>query len=137
MREWLSSFRNSRWSGVVPNNLYRKVYAESIRQLLARGARIEVACFADKPELIVGFICYEHTKRDRILHYVFVRSNYRGNGIARALLTQAGIPKGTSFVYTYRTPDSTFFVGGKHMPELAKRREAYKPTEEDLSQELN
>ncbi len=134
LREWLNSFRNSPWAGVVPNNLYKRVMSETVRQLLARGARVDVACYADKPEMIVGFSCTELTPRDKILHYVFVRSYYRNNGIARALLDQAGLSRGGPFVYTFRTPDSRHFPGGRHMPELARRREAYKPTEGDTAE---
>jgi GNAT superfamily N-acetyltransferase len=126
LREWLSSFRSSPWAGVIPNNLYRKVYAETIRQLLSRGARIDVACYAEKPEIIVGFICYEMTPRDKILHYAFIRSDYRGNGIARALMNNAGFLPNQPYVYTFRTRESGYFSGGRHMKELACRKEAYK-----------
>lgn len=138
VREWLSSFRNSRWAGVIPNNLYKKVYAETIRQLINRGARIDVACYEKKPELLLGFICYEHTPRDKILHYVFVRSDYRQNGIGKLLLSTAGFSPGQPYVYTFRTPDSSFFPGGSHIPALARRKEAHKEDAEPRSSgELN
>lgn len=134
VREWTSSFQRSKWSGPIPNNLYKRVYSEAIRQLLERGAVVDVACWKEKPELLLGFICSEHTPRDRILHYVFVRSSYRQNGIAKALLENAAIVK--PFVYTYRTDDAIYLCQGqRHMKELAARREAHKADPEAVPPE--
>lgn len=135
IRQWLSSWRDSKWAGVVPNNLFRKVYAETIRQLINRGARIDVACSSENPDILLGFICSEHTQRDRILHYVFVRSTYRQHGVARLLMNTAGFPKGTPFVYTFRTQDMSYLKGGYHVPALARRKDASKPEESSSSQQ--
>lgn len=136
VREWLNSFRGSRWSGPVPNNLYKKVYGEGIRQLLDRGAVVDVACWKEQPSLLLGFICSEHTPRDRILHYCFVRSAYRQEGIAKALQLGAGIVP--PFVYTYRTDDASYICHGqRHLKELACRRDAYKADPEAPAGAMN
>lgn len=140
LREWLTSFKRSRYAGCVPNDRYKQIYADCIRQLLERGATLLVACNAAAPEIILGFVCTEHTPRDKIVHYVFVREQYRQCGVGRMLLDAAGILKGCEFVYTFRTGDSKYIMGhssdgtplGRHMPELARRQYAYKA---DPSQE--
>lgn len=128
INQWLGrDWRDSKYSGVVPNDQFKRVYAECIRQLLARGATIGVACNPSKPEHLLGWACYEHTPRDRILHFVYVRSLFRGQGLGRALLTEVGFPRGVAYVYTFRTRDSDrFLTGGRHLPALARRRDAYK-----------
>ncbi len=137
VRQWLTSFRNSPWAGPIPNNLYFSVYSETIRQLLTRGAKVLVACNADKPDHLVGFVCTEHTPRDNILHYVFIRPMYRENGIASLLLETAGIPKGSPYVYTFKHLGiKQLPPGGRYMRELACRKEAYRSTAEDVSQDL-
>lgn len=130
LKWWLGSFRTSRWAGVVPNNRYKPVYAETIRQLLARGSTLEVACLEEQPSLLAGFCCSEQTPRDRILHYVFVRPHLRQGGVARKLLDSAGLLRGIPFAYTFRTRDMQYLQAGSyHMPELARRRDAHKPAE--------
>lgn len=133
IRQWNTSYRNSRWAGVIPNNLFRSVNTEQIRQVLSRGAQILVACNSAQPEIILGFLCYEHTPRDRILHYCFVRSYYREAGIARLLMDTAGFPKGSPFVYTWRTDDASLLCqGARHMPELARRKSAHKQEDAEV-----
>lgn len=122
MDSWLRSFRKSPYSGVVPRNLYVQVYSECIRQLLARGARLMVACNPEAPEQILGFICYESPG---VLHYVYVKELYRDSGIAKSLVAYAGLDRKT-MRYTFRTFGSRW-LGGVHQPEIARKKNGVTP----------
>lgn len=140
LNQWLGrEWRDSPYAGCLPNDQFKRFYAEAIRQLLARGATVVVACNPSKPDHLLGWICYEHTPRDRILHYVFVRPMYRSNGLCRSLMDEVGFPRGSTYVYTFRTRDSNRLLsGGTHLPALARRKNAFKPDVEGAPEgELN
>ncbi len=63
-------------------------------QLYDLGA--SVACWTEDPELIIGWRC----SADRILHYVYVKRDYRREGVARLLL---GGLLDTAVIYTHPT----------------------------------
>lgn len=65
-----------------------------VREILARGAALLVACMPDDPETILGWACTE----DGVVHYVFTKRDVRRVGIAKALLA----PFGAGTVYTHR-----------------------------------
>lgn len=55
---------------------------------LLDGGQAVVAAFDESPAYILGWIVF-----GRAIHYVFVRSEHRGQGIARTLLGAAGIDR--------------------------------------------
>jgi len=70
---------------------------------------------------LVGFIAFEEAAVP-VLHYVYVKPVLRGLGFFPSLMEAAGIPEGTSFLYTFRTPDCRQFRNGSHCPAIARRR---------------
>lgn len=48
---------------------------------------MRVACVADEHDAILGWACVDTTLPAPVVHYVYVRSEARRNGIARALLS--------------------------------------------------
>lgn len=70
---------------------------------------------------MLGFIAFEEAAVP-VLHYVYVKPVFRGEGIFPSLLEAAGISEGQSFLYTFRTPDCRRFKGGSHCPAIARRK---------------
>jgi len=125
MAAWLNSYRRSQWAGVVPNNMYHKTHRELITQLLARGMFLIVAVNKEDTDQILGFVAAEKSNKGiAVVHYVFVKDEFRRNGLATKLLSVLGVESnGGSFLYTFRTSDARFFKNAKHVPVLARRKE--------------
>lgn len=122
---WLSSFRKSPWAGVVPNNLYKPVYLETMRQLVERGAEVVCATNPEKPGHILGWLCYERTSDAiPVVHYCFVKPLFRKRGVAASLFAAAGIDPKQRFFYTFKTPAARYFPGGQYEPAIARRQKA-------------
>lgn len=103
--------------------MYRDVQMSTIEHLLGRGARILVASNSERPDQVVGWLCYEDTSRgDRVVHYIFTNAAFTKRGVANALLAAAEIPK--SFTYTHRTQGSACWPGAKFNPGVARRKSA-------------
>lgn len=122
---WVRSFRESPYAGLVPNHLYRSVYESTVTDLLARGAKLFVACSAADPDFIVGFACWEQVPgrfhNRPIVHYVFVREKFRRLGFGKKLLAGMNHSKP---LYTFRFPgvlDAKLRAAGwKHAPYIAR-----------------
>lgn len=121
--EWGESFRKSRWAGNLPNNIYWPAHLEAFQQLLNRGARVLVCCSADYPSVKLGWLVFETTARgERVAHYVYTAPLYRRQGIANFLLAEAGLTK--DCVFTFRTEQARFWPKARHVPGIARRKDA-------------
>lgn len=86
---WLKSYKNSphtrRWS----DQSYDKYQRSKIASLLTRSIVI-VARPVDWNDGILGWLCYEQTDAKYFLHYIYVKTAYRRNGIAARLVDISG-----------------------------------------------
>ncbi len=111
----LRSFRESDAVGLIPMELYYKVFHEVVVLILSRpGIEILVATNPgmEPPNDIQGFVLWEKgpffvggEKRkvtQPAVHYVYVKRNFRGWGVGKALL-RAAVDPGKPFFYTFAT----------------------------------
>ncbi len=127
---WGKGWRESPWSGVVPNNRWHEVFVDSAAQLLARGAVVEVAGVRGDPVPVLGYAVSEAVRDGLALHYVYVKDPYRRRGLGTELVRRAGErhhgqegPRRR--FYTHRTRDSHRVCPSAtwtHAPEVARRR---------------
>lgn len=107
---WANSFRKSPWAGCVPNRLWDSVSRATAGEILDRGARVIVAHkeLPDGKRRVAGYSVSE----PGILHWLYVKRDYRGVGVGRALLVETArtFPAGPR-VYTHRTAASAKFLG--------------------------
>lgn len=104
IRSWTLSLRNQfPFSEMCPDAISK--YAKRVEALIDT-ADVLVACDEQKPSLIYGFICFETGKYLGVeaptLHYAYVRSKFRKNGIANQLFA-AAFNKGDRITYTHLT----------------------------------
>ena len=104
---WLRSYRNSEFGRRIPDDVWgtRWGHAGFIEDALSGWT--DVACLGSDPAFLFGFSCTgvvpappqvqdEFTDPDRkplpwpILHYVYVKRDFRRQGIGRLLVTDAG-----------------------------------------------
>lgn len=81
---WLQQvLTNTRWRhGVDKQNFFR--YREILIAILKKPTvKVTVCALKDDPDIIVGYSVYEKNPTDTILHFVYVRSDWQRQGIAR------------------------------------------------------
>jgi GNAT superfamily N-acetyltransferase len=114
---WANSFRRSPWAGCIPNHLYDEVSRAVAEGIVDRGARVLVAVTPiferenEFPEVrrVMGYSVSEPDRK--ILHWLYVKDDFRGTGVGRALLKET-CPEG-QWSYTFRTRASERFLN-KH-----------------------
>lgn len=107
---WANSFKKSPYAGCVPNRLWDDVSRAAISEILDRGARVTVAAIPlpDGRRRVAGYSVSEPGKR--VLHWLYVKRDYRGTGVGTALLEET-CPAGTAgWSYTYRTKAADNFL---------------------------
>lgn len=113
---WGQSYRKSPWAGTVPNHLWDTVSRETARTILDRGALVLVAVtpIAGREDefpavrRVMGYTVSEPKRK--LLHWVYVKNDYRGTGIGARLL-ETTCPGDDEWRYTHRTHASSRFLG--------------------------
>ena len=84
---WLQSNRNSDFANYINNGDYYDYHDELIESILKRSM---VTMIVDAEDLnhIYGYMVYENSDNDFVLHFIYIKFNYRNFGLAKnALLT--------------------------------------------------
>lgn len=98
---WLKSYRFGDLARNCDNAIYFAEHHKLIERLLKR-CKTFVACAADDPATIYGYICYEHVEGVLVIHYTYVKHTFRNMGIAKELLTETKHdPSQTACLYTH------------------------------------
>lgn len=120
---WIKSFRDSPYAGVIPNHRFFDITHEVIEELLARGAKVEVAAAKHDPTRILGWVCYEPVNGGLAVHYLYVKDPFRLRGLGKTLLERRDVTQenGSKF-YTFRTRAAAYFPDWRHVPEIARRK---------------
>ena len=71
---------------------------DTILKKIIHNSTITLACDPDDPDTVWGYICSD----GELLHFIYVKSAFRGFGIGGCLLRSAGIPKGRMMI-SHRT----------------------------------
>lgn len=96
---WKRSYEASPAVRGADREHYRAEMSRAIRRLCSR-ATVRVACASEDDDHVVGFAAFSQPEGARAeLHYVYVKKDFRGMGIARKLLADVSV--GT---YTFTTP---------------------------------
>lgn len=79
---WLKSFRNSLEGMLQTNDIYYNNHKLLVAELIKRG-NVYILHSKDDASHILGFACIEN---DNILHYIYIKYNYRKLGLANYLI---------------------------------------------------
>lgn len=81
LASWLEDFRGSRWARAI-GGAYYQGHAKVVSKLLDN-ASVMLCVWDSAPDYILGWAC---TGPGAIVHYCYVRNDWRGKGIAKMLL---------------------------------------------------
>lgn len=96
----------------------------TIFDLTNRGCEFRVAYLVGRPEFLFGFVCYETGHPYPLVHYVYIKKDYRENGIGRGLVDVAREGIDGQVRYSHRTKlGEHLFKGGFYTPALARYEE--------------
>lgn len=118
---WAKTFRNSFYSGTCQNRNFHSQMKDTFDFLLSRGMTVILACNKENPDQLFGFVAYEVAENGTfVVHYLYVKPDWRGHKISKALLEAIELPE--KFAYTHHTECSQYYPGGEYRVWLVRRK---------------
>lgn len=109
---WLNNYKQcSHVTRRIRNQVFYVRHQEIIERLLAR-ATTQIACLPDTPDAILGYMVSEHANEPTI-HFCLVKSEAKGLGIARDLLSFTGFDFTKPIYFTHWTDPMDSIVNRK------------------------
>lgn len=110
---WNNLYANVRWvNGFMDRKLFVKYHDILLHILKKPKTETSVCCLKEDEDVIVGYSVVEKTDQDTILHWVFVRNDWQGKGIARDL-----VPKGIT-IATHLTKTGEKILEKRQTPPM-------------------
>lgn len=110
---WKKSYEQAEAVRHSDREHYRVEMPRAIRRLVAQG-EARIAYDPKDEDSLIGFAVFRrHDDAAAELHYVYVKKDFRGQGIARALLE--GVPVTT---FTFLAPTARLRKGWRHTPRF-------------------
>jgi hypothetical protein len=131
---WVSSYRDADSAGMIQVEDWYAVMIPQVTKAIRRpDVQTILACGADDPTQLHGFITADVEERLPLVYYVFVKTHYRrggrgrlwdGHGCARGLFAALSIDPGKPFFYVCETPMvprlRRKIPAAKHMPKYGR-----------------
>lgn len=99
---WLKSFRGSVTAKSISNPVYFDFHHKTIEKILQK-SNVLIACDAADPTQVFGYVVAQNIEGVKVLHYAYVKFAFRGMGLCKLLLQDAGIDKQSGGFYTHET----------------------------------
>ncbi len=94
---WLTGYHESPQGKLIPDAMYWSAFGQKgLVEALVDLSPPTVACLPERPEFIYGWAC----AGQRTLHYLYVRADFRRQGIGAALYQAVGSPQRVTHVTT-------------------------------------
>lgn len=95
---WLKSTRYVGTNVRVPDTVYYGLRRPIVHALLSK-YDVHIAAWDEDDAQIYGFLCAQECHKSKIVYYLYVKSPFRGMGIARRLCEAAGIDDKTPVLF--------------------------------------
>lgn len=89
--KWLKNYKfSSRFAKRIKNDVFYKWHQLILENILRRpNTHVIIAHPTDEPDVNLAFICYEVVDDTKVIHYVFVKPEFRNFGLGRTLYNYA------------------------------------------------
>ena len=105
---WLKSAHAGPALSIIKSPIYYAQHHKLIEEYF-KETQIKIACNPEDTSQILGYICYEvltDVEPLLVVHYCYVKADFRNLGVAKGLLASTGLESGKPFFYTTATKAS-------------------------------
>lgn len=99
---WLKSYRNSHLGSKINSTIFNTEHHKIIEKLLKHSQTI-IAHPSDDSSQIMGYICASYIESNLVIHYIYIKHNFRSLGIGKMLLAAFHNNKDMPILYTHHT----------------------------------
>ena len=98
---WLKAYRNARAVVEVNQTIYYQEHHKLIEKLLTRGQTLIIGAAGD-PATIYGYINYEFVQGLFVLHFAYIKHDFRTLGLFKELMKATGHDFSLAGCYTHK-----------------------------------
>lgn len=109
---WLKAYRNAKAVAEVTQNVYFSEHHKLVEKLLKRGQTLVVGA-ANDPATVYGYINYEHVQGLFVLHFAYIKHDFRHLGLFKELMKATGQDFSTLGCYTHRISKNVLILEDK------------------------
>jgi GNAT superfamily N-acetyltransferase len=120
LNSWLKSYRDCPATWGVGNDDYFRVQKAVISKLLGR-CNVAIACDTADPDQIFGWLAWEETPGEVVVHYIYVKHLFQRMGVAKQLWQHLDV-RGHEIIATHTGPSSPALSRQPGVPQFR-----YKP----------
>lgn len=93
MRSWLNAYKHaSSFARRIKNSVYYKWHHKIITGILLRKTTLTyVAVLREDSDTILGFLTFEEFDNEQVVHFCYVKKDFRKMGLCRSLLNDAEV----------------------------------------------
>ena len=105
LSSWKKSYADAvDWARTEAGRAHYYTHVNGVLPRLLDGSRTAIACNPLDAEHVFGWACVDRDESEgAVLHYAYVKRDYRGMGVARRLLESLGIREGARVIVTHWT----------------------------------
>lgn len=85
---WLNhQYEGASWFRCIPRSIFKKNYRRIIDDIIRnKASSIHICCLEDDYDVILGYAVTQRIHGGHALHWIFVKEDWRRNGIAKKLI---------------------------------------------------
>ena len=102
---WLKSYRQSDWAKDMSNDVFFNTHKEIVMDLIEKATVMMIVDEEDDQHLI-GYVCYETVGVHSLIHFVYVKFNYRKLGLLSAVISSLNLLKKDKINFITHLPRS-------------------------------
>lgn len=102
---WLKAYRNAKAVCEVNQTIYFNEHHKLIEKLLGRGTTLVIGAAGD-PATVYGYINYEHVQGLFVLHFAYIKHDFRTLGLFKELMKSTQNDFATLGCYTHKLKSS-------------------------------
>jgi hypothetical protein len=109
---WGSSYHSSSYAGFVSRESFHKIHRPRREKfVLENSENILVCAPSDDPWHIIGWAAYETIDTVPVIHYVYIKTLFKQNGIGKELINRIAPVTKKTVIFTHMTYQAAKIMG--------------------------
>lgn len=100
LKTWLKNYKKSNFASEIDPSIYYEAYQNAVKNCLSRST-VSILCDEEDPNFIYAFFVLDEHTEANVLHFLYVRDDFRNWGIAKQIYKQFLANK--FIFYTHKT----------------------------------
>lgn len=122
---WLKEYRRSKATRFIPDELYF-TYQKNLIDHILQHSSATIICDPEDPKFIYGYIIFQYLNDHLLIHWMYIKNNFREFGLARDLITHLEPHAKTKTIYISHLSKILTQSANQHSPSYNPTKDLFK-----------